>query len=111
MIRIYIIRLAALLCLLSFSLLLPGPLKAATTGTVQGTVKDSDGKPIKGANVTLVGTGLATVTDKSGSYLFTGVTPGTYTVKADVENYQPAETQVVLQQDMTATTDFSLAPV
>src|SRR5579883_1637863 len=89
------------LCLFAGLVLFAGPSKAAVTGTLQGTVKDAAGEPLKGADITLVGTGLVTVTGKDGSYLFTGVLPGTYTLRVELVTFQTANATVVLQQDNT----------
>ena len=50
--------------------------------SVSGTVTDSDGNPLAGANVEVVGTGQGSSSDASGSYMITGVTPGVQNVKA-----------------------------
>ncbi|HEX5324431.1 MAG TPA: TonB-dependent receptor, partial [Capsulimonadaceae bacterium] len=102
------IRLTIFFCLIASLILFANPSYAATTGIIQGTVRDTAGAPLKGANVSLVGTGLVSVTDANGAYLFTGVQPGTYTIRTELVTYQSADTTVVLQQDNTSTNDFSL---
>lgn len=92
------------------ALALPAAVYAATTGTVQGTIRDDAGKPLSGVNVYLEGTERTTVTNKSGYYVFTGVTPGTYTVRAELVTFTTASTPVTVVQDQTATTDISLVP-
>ena len=73
-------RLASLL-LLTFAMLSSGVAWAATTGTVSGTVTDSDGRPIAGASVRLQGPGGPhTITDAHGAFILTNVAPGEYTV-------------------------------
>ncbi len=62
----------------------------AITGDILGTVKDTTGAVIPGANVTLtqVGTGLtlrSATTDSSGDYLFAQLKPGHYRIDASTE--------------------------
>jgi hypothetical protein len=61
------------------------------TGSVQGTVKDEQGGVLPGVTVTLVGkTGTRTaVTDTAGSYRFVALDPGYYTVRAEMQGFQP----------------------
>ena len=92
------------------ALTLPAAVFAATTGTVQGTIRDEAGKALSGVNVYLEGTERTTVTNKSGYYVFTGVTPGNYTVRAELVTFTTATTPVTVVQDQTATTDVSLVP-
>jgi protocatechuate 3,4-dioxygenase beta subunit len=56
------------------------------TGTLTGRVTDSaTAAAISGVTVTLAGT--TTLTDASGNYGFTGITPGTYTVTFSKAGY------------------------
>jgi Carboxypeptidase regulatory-like domain len=64
-----------------------------TTGTVSGTIKDSQGGVIPGATVVLVsetrGTKSApTFTNESGDYVFPNVTPDTYTVEVTMDGFK-----------------------
>src|ERR1700674_2782071 len=58
---------------------------AQTTGTVKGTCKDSEGKPIAGAEVEWVGTesghSYKLKTNAKGEYFSLGIVPGKYNVK------------------------------
>jgi hypothetical protein len=62
------------------------------TGDLLGTVKDSTGAVIPGANVTLtqVSTGakFTATTDKSGDYLFTELQPGRYRLEVSKQGFQ-----------------------
>jgi tetratricopeptide (TPR) repeat protein len=65
---------------------LSAPLASAqTTGTVKGTCKDSDGKPIAGAEVEWTGTESGHTyklkTNNKGEYFSLGIVPGKYNVK------------------------------
>ena len=56
----------------------------ATTGTLRGTMTDNSGAVIPAAKVTLTGRGVTKTaqTQADGSYVFQGLAPGQYTVKA-----------------------------
>ncbi len=78
-------RLARLLPALCLLLAISGPLAAQSTfGTILGTVRDSAGALIPGAQVTLSNQGTAVqrkmLTDASGSYAFKNVEVGSYSL-------------------------------
>lgn len=56
------------------------------TGNIYGHTKDGDGAVLPGVTVTLSGVGapLTTVTDNSGHFRFLNLSPGTYTIKAEL---------------------------
>src|SRR5665213_355954 len=70
----------------------------ATTATVRGTIADPTGALIPGAKVDLTGpsgTVVATTTsDTSGTYSFTNLAPGTYSVHADFAGFAPVAVPV-----------------
>jgi outer membrane receptor protein involved in Fe transport len=75
-------------------LLLLAALPAAAqslTGTVSGTVKDEQGGVLPGVNVTLVGrTGTrSVVTGADGTFRFAAVSPGTYSLTAEISGFRP----------------------
>jgi hypothetical protein len=64
-----------------------------TTGTVTGTVKDTQGGVIPGATVVLISETRGTksapaVTNETGTYVFPNVTPDTYTVEVSLESFK-----------------------
>src|SRR5215218_10306347 len=83
--------------LLLAGLMLPVHARAqVSTGTVTGTVKDSQGGVIPGASVTLTnerqGTSLApAVTNYSGDYVFPNVPTGTYTIDVTMSGFAAAK--------------------
>jgi phosphatidylinositol-3-phosphatase len=80
----------------------------APTYTVSGTVTDSSGQPMVGANVTN-GLGVTTTTDVSGNYSMT-LTNGTYGLTATVGGYGPDSQNVtVAGADLTGV-DFVVGP-
>jgi len=69
--------------------------QSATTGGLKGTVTDSTGANVPGANVTLVNGGtnqrLRTTTDVNGSYGFSLLAPGTYRVEVSAQAFKTSE--------------------
>ena len=76
--------------------------------SISGTVTDSDGNPLAGANVEVVGTGQGSSSDASGSYMITGVTSGNYTVKASYIGHR-TQTKSADVGASGANVNFSLA--
>ena len=76
--------------------------------SISGTVTDSDGNPLAGANVEVVGTGQGSSSDASGSYMITGVTSGNYTVKASYIGHR-TQTKSTDVGASGANVNFSLA--
>lgn len=85
------------------------------TGGIAGTVKDQTGAVIPGAKVTLLneGTGLAlnTVTDNHGSYAFTPIKIGTYTVTASRTGFkQVTQHNIVVNVQAEVQVNLTLEP-
>lgn len=61
----------------------------AQTGNLEGDVKDEDGKPLKGALITIDRTDIKghyqVKTDKKGHYFHAGIPLGTYTISLEVD--------------------------
>src|ERR1035437_2480977 len=59
------------------------------TGPLRGTMTDDSGAVIPAANVTLTGTGVAKTaqTQADGTYVFQGLAPGPYAVKAALPGF------------------------
>jgi hypothetical protein len=64
-----------------------------TTGTIKGRVVDSQGLAVPGATVTLTGTQGAknTATDAEGRFTIPFLTPGTYTVRGELQGFKAVE--------------------
>ncbi|GAB5536166.1 MAG: carboxypeptidase-like regulatory domain-containing protein [Rubricoccaceae bacterium] len=73
----------ALACL--FALLTVGSVAAQTNLT--GTVTDTDGEPLPGANVYLSGTTRGAATSPNGTFVIENVSPGAYQVVASILGY------------------------
>src|SRR5205823_3367095 len=84
-----------------------------TTAGLQGTVKDSSGAVIKGAQVTVTANtlvGQKTIsTDSSGYYRFANLPPGAYTVTVGAPGFSTSKNQgLVLEVGHLPTVNFSL---
>ncbi len=63
----------------------------ATTGGIRGVIVDDRITPIKGAFVEVVGAGKNMTTEADGLFVFSGLEPGSYTVKASHGLYTTAQ--------------------
>jgi hypothetical protein len=82
-----------LLALLTVVLAAPAASAQITTGTVAGTIQDTQGGVIPGATIVLIsesrGTrGVPGVTNASGDYVFPNTTPDTYTVEVTMPGFR-----------------------
>ena len=90
------------------------PLSAqVTTGTILGTVRDSTGAAVPGAQVIITetnkGTSLQFVTDDTGSYTAPFRTPGTCSVAVEKSGFRrQIRSGIILQVDHGARVDFTL---
>jgi hypothetical protein len=84
---------------------------AQPTGTVKGALTDDSGAVIPAATVTLTGNGAAKTaqTQADGSYTFSGVQPGSYSVSANVPGFQPFTKPVVVAAGTTVQAPIQLA--
>ena len=60
----------------------PSSSRKRGTSSIAGTVTDSSGQPVNGADVRLLGSGLSTITDSSGRFDFAMLAAGSYIVRA-----------------------------
>jgi len=82
---------------------------APATGTISGTVTDATtNKPIGSATVTLGS--LTTSTSFQGTYSFSDVPAGTYTLTVTAGGYASQSKQVQVSQGTSQTLNFSLQP-
>jgi hypothetical protein len=84
------------------------------TGSIVGTVKDVSGAVIPGVTVTLSSAGVIggnqqVITSERGTYEFTRLVPGTYSVKAELTGFRPsASNNLIVNADFTARGDLTL---
>ena len=80
------------------------------TGKIQGTVIDPTGQPVANAQVFILGTAFAALTNETGFYFFNNVPAGTYDLRAQFIGYQPAEVRGIrVLADQTLTVNFGLS--
>jgi hypothetical protein len=84
-------------------------------GQIEGTIRDSSDAVILQAQVVVIdertGATRTTTTNSQGSFTVAQLLPSTYTVKATVSGFQPAEAKdVVLAVGSTRSVDFALKP-
>ncbi len=85
-----------------------GP-SARPAGTIAGTVRGAeDGRPIRFANVILLGTRLGAMADTTGQFRMANVPPGSYVLRATFLGYASVETPCVVGEGREATIDFAL---
>jgi outer membrane receptor protein involved in Fe transport len=76
--------------------------------TVSGTVSDTDGSGLAGANVSVDGTDLGSASNNDGSYSVTGLSAGTYTVTASYIGYESTSSSVTVGDGQTVTLNLTL---
>ena len=102
----------ALTALAALALLLgsAAPSWAQATGTIRGAVTSANGmRPLAGAQVSIPGTGLGTLTNASGQFLLINVPAGRHTVRVQMLGYGTAETPVSVTAGETATASVQLS--
>lgn len=84
---------------------------AGTTGKIAGRVTDSDGNPLVGATVMVVGTSFGAMTDPNGEYFIINLQPGNYDLQARMVGMGEQTKQgASVLADMTTRMDFVLNP-
>jgi len=82
-----------------------------TSGTVRGTVRHAGTQgPVTGAQVSIVGTRVGSMTRDDGTYVIAGAPVGTSRVRVRMIGFAPIEQTVAVIEGGTATADFSLTP-
>jgi iron complex outermembrane receptor protein len=84
-------------------------------GTISGTVVDTDGEPFAGVVIRLQSAdgsiaGQGTTSDANGRFRIPNVAPGTYTVTATAEGFQPASQTVEMVAGGEVAVDFEMSP-
>ncbi|MBU2505447.1 MAG: TonB-dependent receptor [Bacteroidetes bacterium] len=83
---------------------------AGTTGKIAGQVFDvTNGEPLVGANILIVGTNKGAATDIDGNYFILNLPPGNYSVKVSMLSYASVSiNNVRVSVDQTTNLDFQL---
>ncbi len=102
---------AALFCLMLWVCLAPAVTAQTQTGTVEGKIADQQGAVLPGVNVTLTGPrgSQTTVTDTGGTFRFVGVTPATYSLKAELTGFATeSQPEVIVGIGKTVLAEFTM---
>lgn len=83
------------------------------TGSIKGTVKDSEGSPLPGVTVEITSEALMGkqnyITSKSGSYRFPSLPPGNYTIKAKLQGFQTViREDIIINVGKTITVNITM---
>lgn len=99
--------------LLALCLLSAAPtILAEDTGSVRGYVRDDAGRPLPGAIVVLVASGIETTSRDDGSYQLTGLAPGSHALEARLPGYVVDRREAIAVVAGQATeVPFTLIPV
>jgi len=90
---------------LEFCLLWAGASPASPVGGITGRVMEVRGHtPLEGVNVSVVGTKLGAVTDKSGAFAIGNIPPGTYSVQVRMLGYKDKTLRSVVVAPGASTT-------
>jgi len=84
------------------------------TATIAGVVQDGEAGPLPGVTVTLTSPllgdePLVAYADGTGSFTLSDLLPGTYTVTASLDGFQPVTTEVTVVVNQKLTLEFKLA--
>lgn len=84
---------------------------AQGTGAIVGTVTAETGLALSGADVGIVGTKLSAVTDERGGFRLSGVTPGSFEVRARRLGFRPESTRIGVHDGGTSSVELKLPVV
>lgn len=77
-------------------------------GTLQGVITDTNGRPIIGTSVRIMGSNRGAYTKPDGAYKVIKVKPGFCVVQVTSVGFQPAEQEVTITASETTTLSFAL---
>lgn len=98
-----------LLAAAALVLLAATPALSQSTGTITGQVLEvSTQRSLIGAQVSIAGTGVGTLTNNAGRYLIPNVPTGPVTVRIQMIGYEPQEQSATIAAGETVTLDFQL---
>ena len=89
----------------------PGLLAAQQTGTIQGVVTDLDNVPVSGAQVTVAGTGLGTLSDAVGRFQILNVPAGAHQLRVERIGFTEVTRDVTVAAGEVATANVRLQQV
>lgn len=80
----------------------------AQTGSINGSVKTSDGNPAEAVSVTIQGTSKGSATNENGNYQIRNIKPGTYQLNAFLIGLEKQEQTVEVKAGEKTTVNFVL---
>src|SRR6185503_5105967 len=86
----------------------PGASRKRGTSSIGGTVHDSAGRAVAGADVRLLGAGLSTVTDTNGTFEFDLLAAGAYIVRVRELGHLPADYVMQIVDDDSRSVGLTL---
>ena len=89
-------------------LLFPFVLFAQNSATLEGTIIDTNGEELAGANIFLVESSQGTAAGEDGSYTIENIDPGTYTVRVTFVGYQQIDEEISFSAGQTVTRNFTM---
>jgi TonB-dependent receptor len=81
---------------------------AATTGIINGTVKDATGAVLQGAKIVLEPTGTSVASDGQGSFTIRDVKPGSYTVTISYVGFAPFTSTIAVAPNQPVVVNATL---
>lgn len=85
------------------------PELAAQQGSIAGRVIAADGRPLAGAQVSLEGTGLGSLTGRQGRYRIDNVPAGTHTLQVQSIGYAAASVEVTVTAGQQTVQNFNVS--
>src|SRR5690606_36072550 len=95
-------------CLTLFAALAAPPSHAQSTGTVRGRVLTDRGAPLGGAQVSLDGTTIGTLTSAQGQFMLVNVPAGSYRLQIRQIGYETGTATVQVAAGGSVVQDFTL---
>lgn len=87
----------------------PQSLSAQEAGAIRGSVTDAQtGEPVSGAQVSIRGTGIGTITNNDGRYILASVPAGRVELRVEYIGYSPQARTITVAAGGTATEDFEM---
>jgi len=96
--------LTTLLLLLSFTFTLYGQ-----SGTITGTVTDTEGKLLETVNVGLLDTQIGSTTNEQGEFIISTVPTGSYTLQASIVGFETVQREITITAGKTVNLSIQLS--
>ncbi len=104
-------RKSVVACLGAAMVFLFAGLASAQTGTITGTVRNSEtGEPVEGAQISIPGSTMGTLSQANGRFMMLNVPAGRHTLRVAYIGYATLTEQVVVEPNQTTTMNIQLEP-